>query len=142
MNNTGLLIRPFYDFKEHEPYTITLDSTVENQVGSHNVTITGDWHLFYKFSSEVGAAITAKFHGSGFRLTGTYNDDAGKFSVMLDGKDMGEADEYSKDRGTPFEYRLSGLTPGNHTVTIKVLAYKNKDSRGNIINYSTIEKID
>jgi len=142
INNAGLLIRPFYDFKEHEPYTMTLDSAVKNQIGSHNITITGDWHLFYKFSNEVGAAITAKFHGSGFRLTGTYNDDAGKFSVTLDGKDMGEVDQYSKVRGTPFEYKLTGLKPGNHTVAIKVLADKNKDSRSNIINYSTIEKID
>jgi len=141
-NNSNLLIRPFYDFEEHEPYAITLDSAVKKQIGSHNITITGNWHLFYKFSNEVGAAITAKFHGSGFRFTGAYYDDAGKFSVVLDGKDMGEGDEYGKVRGAPFEYKLTGLKPGDHTVTIKVLADKNKDSRSNIINYSTIEKID
>ena len=77
----------------------------------------------------------------GFRLTGTRNDDSGKFSVTLDGKDMGEVDQYGKVRGVPFEYKLTDLKPGDHTVTIKVLVEKNKDSRSNIINYSTIEKI-
>lgn len=138
----NLLIRPFYDFGEKEPYVMVLDSSVRNQIGSHNITITGDWHLFYKFSSQPGAAITAKFNGSGFRFKGAYNDDSGKFSVMLDGKDMGEVDQYSKVRGKPFEYKLTDLKPGDHTVTIKVLGEKNKDSRGDIINYSTIEKID
>lgn len=138
----SLLVRPFYDFEEHEPYTMVLDSAVEHQIGSHNVTIAGDWHLFYKFSSEAGASITAKFNGSGFKLIGTRNDDAGKFAVILDGKDMGDVDEYGKVRGTPFEYKLDGLKPGAHTVTIKVLGEKNKDSRADIINYSSIEKID
>lgn len=141
-NNSGFLIRPFYDFKEKESYIILLDTTVQKQIANSRIVIKGDWHGSYKFAGEAGASITAKFTGSGFRVTGTRNDDAGKFSVMLDGKDIGEVDQYDKIRGTPFEYKLTGLKPGDHTVTIKVLGEKNKDSKGNIINYSTIEKID
>jgi DUF1680 family protein len=141
-SGNNFLVRPFYDFKEKEPYVILLDTAVKNRVGSHNITIAGDWHLFYRFSNDTNASVTAKFRGRGFKFIGTRNNDAGKFSVMLDGKDMGEVDQYGKVRGEPFTYELNGLRDGDHTVTIKVLGKKNKDSKGDIINYSTIEKID
>lgn len=139
--NSNLLIRPFYDFKEREPYVMVLDTTVRNQIGSHNLALSGNWHLFYRFTTDTGATITAKFKGSGFRFTGTYNNDAGKFSVMLDGKRMQNGDEYSAVNG-PFEYKLTGLKPGEHTVTITTLAERNKNSKGNVVNYAKIERID
>lgn len=137
----NLLVRPFYQYKENEPYVILFDPAVKNRIGSHNITQTGDWHLFYQFTTDTGATITAKFKGTGFRFAGTHNKDAGKFSVMLDGKDMGEADQYGAG-GAPFEYKLTGLKPGEHTVMIKVLAESNKNSAGHAVNFTTIEKMD
>ncbi len=140
-SNSNLLIRPFYDYEEREPYVISLDSSVKRQIGSHNITLAGNWHLFYKFTSDTGATITAKFRGTGFRLTGTSNPDAGKFSVMLDGKQMADGDEYAAAHA-PYAYTLSGLKPGEHTITLTTLADRNKNSKGNIVNYGTIEKTD
>ncbi|MEP6513763.1 MAG: beta-L-arabinofuranosidase domain-containing protein [Parafilimonas sp.] len=140
--DTGLLIRPFYAFKEKEPYVIYLDSAVKNYIPNRNIATTGNWRAWYQFTDEVGATITAKFAGTGFKLTGSSFDDAGMFTITIDDTLTNTFDEYNAVRGVPFEAKVTGLSNGQHVAVLKTLEEKNKSSRGRFVNYATIEKID
>lgn len=54
-------------------------------------------------TQKIGAEITANFTGNNIVLKGKKFDDAGTATIEIDGKDVGNIDEYSATRNVPFE---------------------------------------
>ncbi len=139
--DSSLLIRPFYDFEENENYIMLLDSSVKQYIPIHNIDTTGWWRAWYQICGEPGGTITAKFYGTGFKITGGYSDNAGMFSLSIDGKWIANYDQYKKEGG-PFVAEVKDLPLGEHVAVITTLQETNKESKGRFVNYGTLEKID
>ncbi len=138
-----VLARPFYEFKEGEDYFMYLDPAAVGRVSYRRMRREGEWRDSgrFWFSNQVGAWCEGEFDGSGFRLIGWAYDDAGHGEIKVDGKVVGTIDQYSPGRDQPFDYRLTGLRPGKHTVRITVLAEKDEASKDRFVNVGGLQVV-
>ncbi|MFI5385104.1 MAG: beta-L-arabinofuranosidase domain-containing protein [Fimbriimonadales bacterium] len=136
-----VLARPFYTFKEGEEYFMYLDPAAVGRIGFRRMRKEGAWRdgRRFWFSNQVGAWCEGDFEGTGFRLIGWAFDDGGHAEVKVDGKVVGTIDQYGAGRDLPFDHRLTGLSPGKHTVRITVLADKDDASKDRFINVGGLE---
>lgn len=152
-NMPGLLVRPYYQFKEGEPYVMYVDPAVKYRIADQKVITEGNWHGQYHYTKDAGASISTKFTGNKIVFKGFKDDDAGMCKVTIDDKPMGTIDEYAPKpvevvnhygpmKGIPFEKEFAGLATGEHTIVITVLPDKNKASIGNSVNYICFEMPD
>ena len=104
----GVLLRPFYAYKEGEPYYLYLDPAAAMQVLHAAIAFrprsqwnhTGQFH----FTNIVGATAEYTFEGSGIRWRGFKFDDAGRAEVLLDDKLVAVVDQYGPGRNLPFDW--------------------------------------
>lgn len=164
-SHPDLLIRPYYEFREKEPYILYIDPLVKNQIPSSHITTTGNWQglaQFYnisptyssltvttgkwrsqgKFSSNAGDSVTAVFTGDAIKFKATKFNDAGIGQLKIDGKVIDTIDEYSAQDGLLFERTYKTLGPGKHSITLTVLPDKNGASKGNHVNFGSFETLD
>lgn len=132
----NMLVRPFYDFKEGEPYFLTLDPAAEGRFTHRDVTFKPVWNDagMHRFTNIPGATAEFTFEGTGIRWLGWRFDDAGRGEVQIDGKVAAVVDQYGPGRGLPFDWRTTGLPPGRHTIRITLLPDKNPASRNRYLN--------
>ncbi|HLJ57286.1 MAG TPA: beta-L-arabinofuranosidase domain-containing protein [Chthonomonadaceae bacterium] len=137
----GILVRPFYAFKEGEPYLLYLDPASANRIPYREVAFSGPWNPGgqFRYSNAAGASAEASFEGRGVRWLGYCFDDAGRAQVKIDGKIVATVDQYGPGRGLPFDWKTAGLAPGPHTIRITVLADKTPASKDRFINVAGFE---
>jgi len=128
--------RPFYTYREGEPYTLYLDPTLPHRVSTREMKFTGAWNEngTFKFTREIGSTAEAEFEGTAVRLIAQRFDDAGRAELRLDGKVVDTLDLYGPGRGLPYEWRRAGLAPGQHRLTIKATGDKSTESKDHYIN--------
>jgi hypothetical protein len=82
----------------------------------------------------VGATAEATFEGTGIRWLGYKFDDAGQAEVTIDDKPVAVVDQYGPGRDLAFDWSHIGLSPGKHTIRLKLLDSKNPKSKDRFIN--------
>jgi alpha-amylase len=93
------------------------------------------------FSVTAGAQAEFTFTGSSIRVLGHRRRDAGIIRVYLDGALVGDFDTYVplQDEFQAAIFSRSGLTPGQHRVTIVVTGLKNPASASALIVLDAFE---
>jgi uncharacterized protein len=137
-----VLLRPFYAYKEGEPYHLYLDPAAGSRVPPQAIRFGPNWRTNgpnFHFSNAVGTTAECVFEGTGIRWRGSRFDDAGRAEVAIDGKAVAIVDQYGPGRGLPFEWSRRKLPPGRHTILLKVLEEKSPQSKDRYINVASFE---
>jgi uncharacterized protein len=139
--DSELLVRPFYMYKQGEPYYLYLDP---NRYSHRDARFSGDgWREAeaFRFSDRPGSSVAFRFNGTGIRWIGYRFDDAGTAELRLDAQVVGRVDQYAPQRDVPFEWRKDGLPAGEHLLTITILDEKPERSKGRFTNVAGFEVI-
>ncbi len=94
-SDDDLLVRPFYAFKQGEPYFLYLDP---NRYSHHLAQFSGEgWRgsEVFRYNDRVGASVAFAFTGTGIRWIGYRFDDAGTAEVRIDGQPVAEVEQYA-----------------------------------------------
>jgi hypothetical protein len=140
-SNASVLLRPFYAFKQGEPYFLYLDP---NRVPYRAARFVGDgWRESdaFRYNDRVGSSASVHFHGEGIRWIGYRFDDAGIADLRIDNRPVDMVDQYGPERGEPFEWRTDGLSDGDHELKITILDRRPPASKGRFINVAGFEVI-
>jgi hypothetical protein len=88
----------------------------------------------YSYSSRAGATLTARLNGPDIAMRGPKGPSYGRVEVVLDGVSQGVIDLYapSYDLGATI-FSATGLTPGAHTVVLRVLGTYAPGSSGAVV---------
>jgi hypothetical protein len=150
--DSSVLARPFYAFKENEPYHMYLHPDLEGWVAKWKCAFSEGWAAWPWFwhSTNGGATARHEFEGAGIRWKGFRFEDGGRAEVSIDGKPLAVVDQYgaaqvpsTPPRGPslPFEWEYKGLAPGKHSLTITILPENNAASTGHRITISEFEVV-
>jgi DUF1680 family protein len=120
-SNPDVLVRPFYAFKQGEPYVVCIDPTRYSHRFAQFVGTSWRESESLRFNNEPGASLTFAFEGTGVRWIGFHFDDAGTALARIDDQPMAEVSQYAPERNTPFEWRKDGLPRGRHRLTLTIL---------------------
>jgi uncharacterized protein len=140
-DNPAVLLRPFYAYKEGEPYYLYLDPAAARYVTHRVATYEGTWNDSpqFHFSNVVGATAEYKFEGTGIRWEGFKFDDGGRSEVSIDGKVVAVVDQYGPGRELPFLWTSPKLKRGKHTIRLKVLEENTPPSKDRFVNIAGFE---
>ena len=106
----------------------------------------------YAEALKPGASLEINFSGTGVSLLGSWNKDAGKAKVYIDGRFIREIDTYFREEAGKYDvnraylFHQFGLKDGKHTLKLVVSDGKNPASSGNklyverMIAYKTVSK--
>jgi uncharacterized protein len=144
-SDPAVLLRPFYAYKEGEKYYLYLDPAAARHIRHDGpVTYGLHWNVAeqFHFTNVVGATAKVTFEGAGIRWLGFKFDDAGRAKVSIDGKPIAIVDQFGPGRGLPFNWTSKKLTPGKHTLRLKLLDEKTKESKDRYINVAGFEVLD
>lgn len=144
-SDPGMLLRPFYQYKEGERYFLYLDpSWVYVHKSYKDAKYSDGWVNFgdWMTATTPGMSAQYEFEGTGIRVTAYKYDDAGRFEVTIDGAAVGTIDEYGPDRGEQFIWEHKGLNQGKHTIKFTLLPEKSPESKGLYANIGGFEAID
>jgi DUF1680 family protein len=138
------IVRPFYALKEGEPYFIALDPAVQNRISYRAVRVSPNWNDTgsSRFINIVGATATVDFEGVGIRWLGYRYDDGGRGEVRIDGKRVATVDQYGPGRDLPFDWHITGLPPGKHTLLLTLIADKTPASRDRYLSFTGFEVLE
>jgi hypothetical protein len=138
-----VLLRPFYAYKEGEPYYLYLDPAAGRRVPHNMLVFRGVWTNAgqFHFSNDVGAVCEGTFEGTGVRWLGFRYDDAGHADVTIDDKKIATVDQYGPGRDLPFDWSHTGLGRGKHTIRLKIVASKSNASKDHYINVAGFESL-
>jgi uncharacterized protein len=136
-----VLLRPFADYKEGEPYYLYLDPSAAWRIPVRAVTFRGRWNdaAPFRFTNAVGAVAETTFEGTGIRWLGFRFDDAGRADVAIDGKVVAQVSQYGPGRDLPFDWSHTHLEPGRHTIKLTLVGNKDSASRDRYINVAGFE---
>ena len=128
--------RPFYAYREGEPYYVYFDPNDGKDAAHQRIKFHSTWAggADFHFSNTVGATARYSFEGTGVRWLGSKFDDAGRAEVTIDGKVVAVVDQYGPGRNLPFAWSHKGLPPGRHTIELRILKDKTKQSKDRFIN--------
>lgn len=137
----GVLVRPFYAFREGEPYYLYLDPDARTHIRAAAGRWEGSWQVgsLFRFTEAVGAAVEFDFEGTGAAWQGYRYDDAGVGEVSIDGKPVARVDQFGPGRDLPFDWRTDGLPYGKHTLRIVLQPDRVPGSKGRYINVAGLE---
>jgi uncharacterized protein len=138
----SVLVRPFYMFRQDEPYYIYFDPARAWSRTSHeHLQYSGEWTVpgFLHVTRTPGSTVEFAFEGVGFRWVGQKFDDAGKCEVSVDGKAVAQVDQYAPERGAAFSYVVRDLPSGRHAVRLKLLEEKNPASKDRYANIGAFD---
>jgi hypothetical protein len=140
----AVLVRPFYAYKEGEPYYLYFDPATAKRISHRELSYQGNWSdgSAFHFTNSVGATVECKFQGTGVRWLGSRFDDAGKAEVSIDGKVIATVDQYGPGRDLPFDWVVKDLKRGEHSIRLKLLAEKPPQSKDRFINVAGFEAIE
>ena len=136
-----MLVRPFYAYKEGEPYLLYLDPSAPTRIPYRQVSFGGNWNDggIFRYTNTIGATAECTFEGTGVRWLGQKFDDAGRGEVRIDGQVVAVVDQYGPGRGLPFSWEHRGLAPGKHTIRVTLISDKTPESKDHYINVGGFE---
>jgi DUF1680 family protein len=136
-----VLLRPFYAYKEGEPYYVYLDPAAASRRPHNSLSYRGAWTNAgqFHFSNVVGATVEGVFEGTGIRWLGYRYDDAGQAEVKIDDIPLAMVDQFAPGRDLPFDWSHTGLKPGKHTIRLTILDKKHPKSKDRFINIAGFE---
>jgi hypothetical protein len=142
--DSAVLVRPFYAYKEGEPYYLYFDPAAANRISHRSLSYQGGWNngSAFHFTNSVGAIVECSFRGTGIRWLGFRFDDAGKAEVSIDGKVVATVDQYGAGRNLPFDWSQKNLKHGSHTIRLRLLDEKLPQSKGRFINVAGFDAIN
>jgi uncharacterized protein len=134
--NPAVLLRPFYAYKEGEPYFLYLDPAAARHIPHRAGTYQGVWNDSpqFHFTNVVGGTAECSFEGTGIRWEGFKFDDGGRTEVSIDDKVVAVVDQYGPGRGLPFAWTSPKLKPGKHTIRLKLLEKNTPPSKDRFMN--------
>ena len=155
-NNGGSVTEDGYKIKAQEPVAAPLVKGFHGLEVSEVVfvnqperwTLNGQWEDFvygegdegpYKVSTMPGDSMSIDFDGTGVALLGSWNTDAGRAEVSIDGKPVKTIDTYYVSEAGKFEgnraylFYIMNLPAGKHTLSLVNLEENNPRSTGHKI---------
>jgi hypothetical protein len=128
--------RPFYAYREGEPYYLYFDPNDGKDPADQRVQYKARWGQSKnsRFSNSVGAIARYTFYGTGIRWLGAKFDNAGRAEVTIDGKVVGVVDQYGPGIALPFDWSIKDLKLGRHTIQLRVLEEKLPESKDRFVN--------
>jgi uncharacterized protein len=143
-SNPDLLLRPFFRYKEGEPYFVYLDPKVDLPTYLSFTDRTGEkgeWQRYGDWitSRTPGAWVEFTVCGDTLRVKGYRFDDAGHMAVIVDGKQIDTVDEYGPNRNEAVSWDYKGLGPGEHKLRIVHLDRKSPESMGIAVNVAGVD---
>jgi hypothetical protein len=119
--------------------------------------LTGSLQGSVSVSTNPGAAMSLKFHGTGIELIGDVGGDGGIATISLDGKQVATIDTFASSHvpssiwSQPTKkighwaavppvrlWGIQGLADGEHTFEVLVTGQKNADSTGSVIGIDAV----
>ncbi len=147
-NYPGLVLKPYYQYKMHEPYSLYIDTAGSTIVLSKDLEFKGDWiksiqhgrdHHYAKVANEY---VRTKFNGSGIKVFIIGFRNSGKAQVWIDGKMVEEFDTFSgKENEKSFVKGYGGLMQGTHEIKLVATGQKVPGSKDSFINFRRFEVI-
>ena len=136
----GVILRPFYAYKEAENYCLYLDPAATWRVPASLVKYQPAWKDFLgMFISNVpGSTAEWTFEGIGVHWRGAKVEDGGRAEVAIDGKVVASVDQYAEKFGG-FGWSSGKLSPGKHTIRITVLKDKSPKAKNNNVNITALD---
>ena len=147
--HTNKQLRPFYEMQTGEFYRMYHERFGKKFIPWDKFTFEGDWksNSEGRVSGKKGDRYTTEFKGSTLVLNGFRHKDSGIVEVYVDGKKVGEADQFGHDdvhvgrmdqRQVPFRWWVENLGNIEHKLEVVVAGKKNADASGHRINVSGI----
>jgi bacillopeptidase F len=84
----------------------------------------------YAVERRAGARVTYAFTGTSVTWYGAAGPDQGRVQVLVDGADRGTVDTYAATRRWRVARTVGGLSPGAHTLTLRVAGTRSARSTG------------
>jgi hypothetical protein len=142
-------LRPFYEMQTGEFYRMYHERYGKKFIPWDRFKFGGRWenNSEGRVSGEKGARFTARFKGSTVVLNGFRHRNSGIAGVYIDGKKVGEADQFGNDdvnvgrmdqRQVPFRWWVEDLGHTEHTLEVVVSGARNENAEGYKINVSGI----
>jgi DUF1680 family protein len=146
----GVLMRPFYEYKEGERYYMYLHDDLPQweHPWAIQATPAAKSTPWFSFTDSQDALIEYSFTGTSIRWSGYRFEDGGKAAIWIDGKQVDTIDQFGAsaiplaEPGQPsmaFEWSRTGLSDDRHLLQIRTLYEKNDASKGYRI---TVAKMD
>jgi len=107
----------------------------------NNYTCTSCSSGALKYSRKTNARATFPFNGTGIKWIVLKAKMLGKAKVYIDGRYKGMVDLYSPTARYRIALQKTGLTPGDHTITIVVSGQKNPSSTGYYVDIDAFEVV-
>jgi hypothetical protein len=119
-------------------------SLLGTRIPHTEVKFTGQWRDagVFRFSNEIGATAECAFEGTGVRWLGHRFDDAGRAEITIDGKSVGVVDQFGPGRDLPFDWTHHRLSPGRHTIRLRLRPDKPEQSKDRYLNVIGFEVLD
>lgn len=139
------VFRPYYDIKSGEYYRMYFERAGQKEIKPDALTFEGDWaeNGLYLYAEEQGSSFEGTFNGRVLVWEGLRKNDAGIAKVIIDGKEVAQADQYGytdvhvgrlDQREVPFRWSITGLNQGQHTLKVVSSNQKNPASTNYNIN--------
>jgi hypothetical protein len=143
--HTNQVMRPYYDLNSGEYYRMYFERFGARSLLPADLTFQGDWMTEgdLRITEKPGSSFEGKFKGNVLVWEGLRKNDAGLAKVIIDGKEVADADQYGytdvyvgrlDQREVPFRWSVTGLGPGEHSLKVVLSADKNKSSAGSKLN--------
>ena len=141
--DAAVLVRPFYAYKEGEPYYLYLDPAAAKHVSNRGIIFRPHWNAADQlhYTNVVGATAEYAFEGTGIRWRGFKFDDAGRAEVTIDGRLIAIVDQYGPGRNLPFDWSYRMLRPGRHTICLKLMEERTPESADRYLNVASFEAL-
>jgi hypothetical protein len=107
-------------------YEVDVDRYFWHYLNNEPDCLNGDCHC----CDLPGKRLDIRFAGTGITLYGVTGPDQGIAGFLIDGKEVGISDLYSKVRSPAQLYDVQGLEAGEHLLTVIVRGDKNPASSG------------
>ena len=142
------IAKPFYRYGPGENYLLYLDPSAPQRIGYQTMKFSAGWHDSggFRFMNQVGSTAEATFDiptdTGGIRWLGYRYDDAGVAQVAIDGVVVATVDQFGPGRDLPFDWHITGLKKGRHTIKWTLLPARSAQSKDCFINIAGLELLE
>jgi uncharacterized protein len=139
LSASNVLFRPYYAFRQGEPYFIYFDPKHPwTRRRPDELRFSAGWHMNLtedlQMTTNAGAWVEHEFTGTRVRWVGRKLDDGGRCEVSIDGKPVATVDQYDPVKDAPFAHEIAQLPEGKHIIRVTLLEERHPSSKGRSAN--------